>query len=56
MKVFVYSKKTSKKIATIVNVIKIELFQSNKVIVFYTETGEKFSFNTRNVKTTIYQN
>lgn len=54
MKVFVYSKKTSKKIVTIVHVVAVEIeFES---IIFTTASGEKFSFNTKEVKTTTYQN
>lgn len=54
MKVFVYSKKTSKKIATITHVITVEI--EFEFITFITISGEKFSFNTKEVKTTTYQN
>ncbi len=54
MKVFVYSKKTSKKIAVIINVASIEVIEDK--IIFCTETNETLSFDTSEVKTTIYQN
>jgi hypothetical protein len=55
MKVFVYSKKSSKKIATIKDVINVST-EIPGIIVFTTITGEKFSFDTFTMKTTIYQN
>lgn len=56
MKVFVYSKKTSKKIAEIKqvgNVMECELMSQ---ILITTYSGETFKFNTNEVKTTSYQN
>ena len=47
MKVFVYSKKTSKKIA--------EIKQVASQILITTYSGETFKFNTNDVKTTAYQ-
>ncbi len=56
MKVFVYSKKTSKKIA-IVNNVKVVCETPEKCsISFVTNSGENFCFNTKEVKTTTYQN
>ena len=55
MKVFVYSKKSSKKIATIINVVNVSTKEPKKII-FTTVTGEEFSFDTTTIKTTIYQN
>ena len=55
MKVFVYSKKSSKKIATITNVIMVSTKQPGK-ITFITISGEEFSFDTKIMKTTTYQN
>lgn len=55
MKVFVYSKKSSKKIATITNVVMVSTKEPGKIILT-TVTGEEFSFDTKTMKTTIYQN
>ena len=55
MKVFVYSKKSSKKIATIQNVVNVNT-ESTGIIIFTAATGEKFSFDTATMKTTTYQN
>ena len=55
MKVFVYSKKSSKKIAIIKDVVNVNT-ESAGIITFTTATGEKISFNTFTIKTTIYQN
>lgn len=54
MKVFVYSKKTSKKITTILRVTAVE--EHRDTITFTTESGERISFNTHEVKSTSYQN
>lgn len=56
MKVFVYSKKTSKKIATVNNVRTIRETPSKCLISFITSSGENFCFDTKEVKTTTYQN
>lgn len=56
MKVFVYSKKTSKKIATIKNVVLIQAVPGDGRIQIVIDDGEIFQFDTGNVKTTIYQN
>ena len=56
MKVFVYSKKTSKKIVEIKqvgNVMECELMSQ---ILITTYIGETFRFNTNDVKRTAYQN
>lgn len=56
MRVFVYSKKTSKKIAIINNVEIVHETPTSYLISFVTGSGENFSFNTKEVKTTTYQN
>ena len=56
MRVFVYSKKTGKKIAVINNVEIIHEKPSDHQIYFVTSSGESFSFDVREVKTTTYQN
>lgn len=55
MKVFVYSKATSKTVAVVTNVIAVNTLPDNKIM-FTTESGEHFGFNTKEVKTTSYQN
>lgn len=55
MKVFVYSKKSSKKIAVIKDVVNVNTEEPG-IIIFTTVTGEKFSFSTVTMKTTTYQN
>lgn len=54
MKVFVYTKSESKKIATITDVVSIE--QNGNQIVFTSKDDVKFSFDTKKIKTTSYQN
>lgn len=56
MKTFVYSKKTSKKIAEIKNVVTVQQPTASDKIIFITESGEMFSFNIKEIKTTTYQN
>lgn len=56
MKIFVYSKKTSKKIAEINNVFIATECELVKEILITTYTGETFTFDTNEVKTTLYQN
>lgn len=56
MKVFVYSKKTSKKIAEIKQVGNVMECEVAEQILITTYSGETFSFNTNDVKTTTYQN
>lgn len=56
MKVFVYSKKTSKKIAEIEQVGNIMECDFASQILIITYSGETFKFNTKDVKTTAYQN
>lgn len=56
MKVFVYSKKSSNKIAEIKNVVTVQKPAATKQILFITESGEIFAFDTTEVKTTTYQN
>lgn len=56
MKVFVYSKKTSKKIAEIKQVGNVMECELAAQILITTYSGETFTFNTNEVKTTSYQN
>nr|DAM63066.1 MAG TPA: hypothetical protein [Caudoviricetes sp.] len=56
MKVFVYSKKTSKKIAEIIQVANVMVCEVAEQILITTYSGETFAFNTEEVKTTAYQN
>ena len=56
MKVFVYSKKSSKQIASINHVKEVSEDRKNGRIFFITETGERLDFDIKNVKSTIYQN
>ena len=56
MKVFVYSKKTNRKIAQVNAVIGVEVNEKKHEILVYTESDETFTFNTKEIKTTIYQN
>lgn len=54
MKAFVYSKKTSKTVAIIKDVIRTEIYQNH--ILFVTKGGERIVFSTKEFKTTTYQN
>ncbi len=54
MKAFVYSKKTSKTVAIIKDVIRAEVYPGQ--IWFITKSGEKLVFSTKEFKTTTYQN
>ena len=56
MKVFVYSKKTSKKIAEINGVGNVMECEIIAQILITTYSGETFRFNTNEIKTTVYQN
>lgn len=56
MKVFVYSKTTSKKIAEIKQVGIVMECEVESQILIATYSGETFKFNTNDVKTTTYQN
>lgn len=56
MKVFVYSKKTSKKIAEIKQVGNVMECELTAQILITTYSGETFKFNTNEVKTTAYHN
>lgn len=55
MKVFVYSKNTSKKLLTVNDVVKVET-PGNHRILLTTADGDMLGFDTKVVKTTIYQN
>lgn len=54
MKTFVYSKKTSKTVAVIKNVVRTEIYKDK--ILFVTDSDERLVFNTKEFKTTTYQN
>ena len=56
MKVFVYSKKTSWKIAEIKQVGNVMECELASQILITTYSGETFKFNTNEVKTIAYQN
>ena len=55
-KVFVYSKRTSKKVATFTNVLQVTADDSDKLIEIYTGEDELITFDTTVYKTTVYQN
>ena len=55
MKAFVYSKKTNKKLAIIRGVVKVDYAESGRVRIF-TEDDETFTFDTTEVKTTVFIN
>ncbi|MBR2498977.1 MAG: hypothetical protein IKB67_04635 [Clostridia bacterium] len=55
-KVFVYSKKTSKKIGTFTNVLQVTANDTDKLIEIYTGEDELITFDTTVYKTTVYQN
>lgn len=54
MKAFVYNKKTNKPVVVIQDVVRIEAYKNE--ILFVTESGERLAFDTKEVKTTTYQN
>lgn len=56
MKVFIYSKNTSKKLAVINDVVKVEEDSEHNRILFTTADGDMLGFDTHIVKTTAYQN
>ena len=57
MKVFIYTKgKNSRKIATITDVEEVTEIKNANTIVIETYGGVAVTFNTKEVKTTIYQN
>ena len=55
-KVFVYSKGTSKKVATFTNVLQVTSDDNDKLIEIYTGEDELITFDTTVYKTTVYQN
>lgn len=55
MEVFVYSKKTSKKLAELNHIVNVAV-TPDKTIYIQDEEGGLYSYDTREVKTTIYQN
>ena len=57
MKVFVYTKEPQpKKVAVIDNVREVTEYKGNKMIIVRSRNGVDMTFDTRKVKTTIYQN
>ena len=56
MRAFVYSKRTGEKIATINKVTDVKYFPEKSQVVFITESGEEFFFDTSRIKTVTYQN
>jgi len=56
MKAFIYSKKTSKTIATINDVKEVKTLYKKHTIRFITSSDEKIDFDMRDVKSSIYQN
>lgn len=57
MKVFVYSKEPKpKKIATISHVVTVTESKNTRTLTIVTEDGTELKFNTKTLKTTIYQN
>ena len=54
MKVFVYNKVDSKKIATLTDVVSAEY--SKGKVTYTTELGVEFQFDCKKVKSTCYQN
>lgn len=54
--VFVYSKRTSKKVATFTNVLQVTSDDNDKLIEIYTGEDELITFDTTVYKTTVYQN
>lgn len=55
MKAFVYSKRTNRKLAQIDNVEKVEYVDDNHIKV-YTEDDDSITFDTTEVKTTVFIN
>lgn len=55
MKVFVYSEKTNQKVAQVNNVVGVDTSMKNQ-IKLKTSSDETFTFNTKEIKTTVYQN
>lgn len=55
-KVFVYSKKTSKKIGIFTNVLQVTANDTDKLIEIYTGEDELITFDTTVYKATVYQN
>lgn len=57
MKVFVYTKEPQpKKVAVINDVREVTEYKGNKMIIVRSRNGVDMTFDTRKVKTTIYQN
>lgn len=57
MKVFVYTKEPQpKKVAVINDVRDVTEYKGNKMIIVRSRNGVDMTFDTRKVKTTIYQN
>ncbi len=56
MKVFVYTKTPTKKIAVITGVVSAVFDKQTKKIVLETADGVRMTFDTKTVKLTLYQN
>lgn len=56
MKVFVYSKKTNRKIAQVNDVVGVSVNNEKHEISVCTSSDETFTFSTKEMKTTVYQN
>lgn len=56
MRVYVYSKKASKKIAEIKDVISVACFSDKQDVIVLTGSGETLKFDGGEVKTITYQN
>ena len=54
MKVFMYSKSGNRKFATFENIERVEEKESK--IILYSKANGEISFDTKNFKSTIYQN
>ena len=55
MKAFIYSKRTSKKLAQIDNVTGVEYLGEHKIQI-HTDDNDCFTFNTKEVKITVFIN
>ena len=56
MKVFVYTKNPTRKIAVITGVVSAVFDKTTKTIMLQTEDGVRMTFDTKLVKLTLYQN
>ena len=56
MKAFVYEKKDSKKVLEVNNVVTVTTNKEDHTICIVDSKGRLYQYNTKEVKTTIYQN